>query len=235
MKIGILQAGHSPEVLFPEFDDYGELFVKLLSGHGFEFQIWSVVDNEFPASIGDADGWLITGSRHGVYEDHDWIAPLTELIRDIYAKGSPMVGVCFGHQIIAQALGGTVEKFDGGWSVGRVEYQLEGERTALNAWHQDQVVKIPDGAKVIGSSDFCKNAALVYDNRAWTIQPHPEFTSAFVAGLIRTRGKGVVPDDQLQAASALTKQPIDSVKVMNRIADFLLKNKKRDESQKASA
>ena len=119
MKIGILQTGHSPDNMKEAMGDYGQMFEKLLDNRGFTFQIWSVVDNEFPASAMDADGWLITGSKFGAYEDHDWIAPLEELIRAIRETGKPLVGVCFGHQIIAQALGGTVEKFAGGWARAR--------------------------------------------------------------------------------------------------------------------
>ena len=115
MKIGILQTGHSPDDFRKELGDYGEMFTKLLDGHGLEFQIWSVVDGILPEGVGEADGWLITGSKHGAYEDHDWIPPLEDFIRDTYADGRPMIGVCFGHKILAQALGGTVEKFTGGW------------------------------------------------------------------------------------------------------------------------
>ncbi len=225
MKIGILQTGHSPDNMKDALGDYGDMFVKLLGGHDFEFQIWSVVDGDFPASAVDADGWLITGSKHGAYEDHDWIPPLEQLIRGIRDAGRPLVGICFGHQIIAQALGGKVEKFAGGWSVGRTEYTIDGETLALNAWHQDQVTELPQGAKVVGASDFCANAALLYDDQIWTIQPHPEFTQDFIDGLIRTRGKGVVPDHQLESASALLGAPTDNAKIAAHIADFLKKER----------
>lgn len=225
MKIGILQTGHSPDNMKDQLGDYGEMFTKLLGGHGFEFKIWSVVDGDFPASAVDADGWLITGSKHGAYEDHDWIPPLEDLIRAIRETGRPLVGICFGHQIIAQALGGKVEKFSGGWSVGRTEYTVNGQPMALNAWHQDQVTAVPDGATVVGSSDFCANAALLYDDQIWTIQPHPEFSSAFVDGLIRTRGKGVVPDHQLEAASTLLDAPNSNADIATHIADFLKKER----------
>ena len=225
MKIGILQTGHSPDNMKDQLGDYGEMFTKLLGGHGFDFKIWSVVDGDFPASAVDADGWLITGSKHGAYEDHDWIPPLEDLIRAIRETGRPLVGRCFGHQIIAQALGGTVEKFSGGWSVGRTEYTVNGQPMALNAWHQDQVTAIPSSATVVGSSDFCANAALLYDDQIWTIQPHPEFGSDFIDGLIRTRGKGVVPDHQLEAASALLENPTNNADIATHIADFFKKER----------
>ncbi|UOA31270.1 GMP synthase [glutamine-hydrolyzing] [Sulfitobacter sp. DSM 110093] len=226
MKIGILQTGHSPDDFREQLGDYGEMFTKLLDGHDFDFQIWSVVDGILPEGVDEADGWLITGSKHGAYEDHDWIPPLEDFIRETYADGSPMIGVCFGHQVIAQALGGKVEKFTGGWSIGRTEYDMDGDKLALNAWHQDQVVALPKGAKVVASSDFCPYAALAYDNRIWTVQPHPEFGHDFIDGLIKTRGKGVVPDHQLEQATAALGGPIDNQKIADQMAAFFKDNRK---------
>ena len=220
MKIGILRTGHSPDGMIETLGDYDDMFVRLLDGHGFTFQTFSVVDGEFPSGPQDADGWLITGSKHGAYEDHAWIAPLEDLIRDINSSGKPMIGVCFGHQIIAQALGGKVEKFAGGWSVGRTEYTMDGRTVALNAWHQDQVTRLPEGARVVGSTDFCAHAMLAYGDTIWTVQPHPEFGPDFIDGLIRTRGKGVVPDDQLAAASAKLSEPLDSSDIATEMAQF---------------
>lgn len=225
MKIGILQTGHSPDNMKDQLGDYGEMFTKLLGGHDFDFQIWSVVDGEFPDSAVDADGWLITGSKFGAYEDHDWIPPLEQLILAIRDAGRPLVGICFGHQIIAQALGGKVEKFEGGWSVGRTEYTVNGQPMALNAWHQDQVTALPQGAQVVGSSEFCANAALLYDDQIWTIQPHPEFNADFIDGLIRTRGKGVVPDAQLSAAATRLDAPTNNADIAKHIAEFFKKER----------
>ena len=223
MRIGILQTGRAPDALIETSGDYDQMFRTLLGGHGFEFETYAVLDGVFPENADSADGWLITGSRFGVYEDHNWIPPLEQLIRDIHAKGLPMVGICFGHQIIAQALGGKVEKYDGGWAVGRVEYQQDGRTIAMNAWHQDQVTELPDGARVLGGNAFCTNGILEYGDNIWTVQPHPEFKSDFVGGLIEKRGRGVVPDPILDAASNALDQPIDTDEIASFMASFLKK------------
>lgn len=220
MKIGILQTGHAPDEMLQETGDIAPYFERMLAGKGFTFTTFDVVDMEFPQAITDCDGWLITGSKHGAYEDHQFIAPLEVFIRDAYAADIPLVGICFGHQIIAQALGGKVEKFAGGWSIGRTEYDWNGERIALNAWHQDQVTERPAEAKVYATNAFCANAALVYGNRVFTTQPHPEYGEDFIGGLIQHRGKGVIPDAQLaQAASDLDK-PVDNPRIADQIARF---------------
>lgn len=221
MKLGILQTGHSPDELQKDLGDYGEIFTRLLGGQGFDFEVFSVVDGIFPDGADAADCWLITGSKHGAYEDHAWIPPLENLIRQIHADRRPMVGVCFGHQIIAQAMGGKVEKFKDGWSIGPVEYDLEGRKAQIMAWHQDQVVDLPPGAEVVGHSDFCKYAALRYDDSIWTIQPHPEFDREFVEGLITHRGKGVVPDNQLEKAVAAMDTPLSTEMLAQYMGDFL--------------
>ena len=220
MRIGILQTGLAPEALAPEMGDYPDMFARLLDGHGFTFRTWKVVEGELPASVTEADGWLITGSRHGVYEDHPWIPPLEAFIRDAFAARVPVVGICFGHQIVAQAMGGKVERFDGGWAVGATEYDFGGETLRLNAWHRDQVVTAPPGAKVIATNDFCTNAALLYDDRALTVQAHPEFRPEFVDGLMRTRGKGLVPDEVMAEAAAELDLPIQDKTMAGRIAAF---------------
>ena len=201
MLIGILQTGHMADELRSDMGDYADLFERLLAGQDFSFRTWNVVDMDFPDGPADADGWLITGSKHGVYEDHPFIPPLEALIRDIRDAGRPLIGVCFGHQIIAQALGGTVEKFARGWSVGRRSYDWQGEEIALNAWHQDQVTRPPEDARILASNAFCDNAAMLIGDSVFTVQAHPEFSDDVVAGLAKHRGPGVVPDDLLFAAT----------------------------------
>jgi len=221
MLIGILETGHAPEALRATAGSYPDMFRRLLAPHGFDFRSWAVVEGELPDSVHDAEAWLITGSRHGVYDDLPWIAPLEALIRQAVDEGVPVVGICFGHQIVARALGGRVEKFPGGWAVGPQDYDFDGERLTLNAWHQDQVIAPPAGAEVIATHPFCPYAGLRYGDRALTVQAHPEFDDAFLTGLIETRGRGLVPDDRLDAALARLGPDNDAGRIAARIATFL--------------
>ena len=222
MKIGILKTGRAPHEVRDTIGDYDDMFTRMLADQGFRFETWAVVDGVFPEGHEDADGWLITGSRHGAYEDHPWIPPLEELIRAIHASGRPMIGVCFGHQIMAQALGGKVEKFSGGWSVGRVDYRFrDGTTRAITAWHQDQVTELPEGAEVVAESDFCRHAALLYPGRAYSVQPHPEFGHEMTQALLDHRAPGVVPDDLQDRARAGLSAPLDQAAMAAQFAHFL--------------
>ncbi len=221
MKIGILQTGHVPDDLAERHGKYPDMFARLLDGHGFEFLAFPVVDQIFPDSVHAADGWLITGSRYGAYEDHPWIPPLEEFIREIYAAGVPLVGVCFGHQIMAQAMGGKVEKFGGVWGVGNCEYTYNnGDTTRLLAMHQDQVVEAPPEATTSATSDYCKFAGFSYKGNAMSIQPHPEFSRDFMRELIEMRSGTVIPMDQSDAGLESLDQENDSVAYADQIAGF---------------
>lgn len=226
MLIGILVTGHVNEALVGRYGDYPAMFTRLLDGHGFTFKSWNVVDMEFPASVHDADGWLLTGSRHGAYEDHPFIAPLEDFIRTAQGEGVPMVGICFGHQIIAQALGGKVAKFTKGWAVGPEEYDFEGRKLMLNAWHQDQVIEAPPGAKVVATNAFCENAALIYGDWAYSVQAHPEIRDDYMEGLLEVRGPGNVPDPVLKEASTRIGTPLDDRVIADAMAAFFKQPRK---------
>lgn len=220
MRIGILQTGQSPDVLRGEMGDYPDMFAHLLADKGLSFTTYHVEGMEFPADVRDCDGWLITGSRHGAYEDHPFIKPLEDFIRRAYAARVPLVGICFGHQIIAQALGGRVERFAKGWAVGPQDYDFGGQTVRLNAWHRDQVVEKPPEAEVVACNDFCENAALIYGDRAFTVQAHPEFRDEFVKGLMETRGKGLVPEALMAEAHSRLGQDNSAAQMADRIAEF---------------
>lgn len=225
MKIGILNTGNPPDELSAEFGDYTFMFQELLGAQDFSFVGYDVErKSEVPTDCRDADAWLITGSKHGVYDDLPWMAPLKKFIRSAYDLNTPIVGICFGHQIVAQALGGQVEKFLGGWSAGRVEYTFhdESEIVPLFAWHKDQVVKRPSDARLVASSPFCENAMLQYGNKALTIQPHPEFEERYFRQLMRIRGPKNVPPDILKAAYQSLANQVATDRIVAIIHEFLL-------------
>lgn len=206
MHIGILQTGHMAEAVRHDTGDYNDMFVRLLAPYGLSFTTWDVEASDMPADPEAAEGWLITGSRHGAYEDHPWIAPLEALVRRIVAARRPLIGICFGHQIVAQALGGTVERFAGGWSVGPTAYDREdGTQVVLTAWHRDQVTTPPAAARTIASNDFCAHAAFLIGDTTLTWQPHPEYGSDALAALIAHRGASVEPERLAKARERLAE------------------------------
>lgn len=201
MKIGIIECGPVPEALRGTYVSYPAMFAAQLSPllPGARFDTVSVVNGETLPAPEAQDAWLLTGSRHGVYEDLPWIAPLKDFIRAAAAAQRPIVGVCFGHQILAEAMGGRVEKAPGGWRVGMERYTTTlgggtstgGERTvAMPAFHQDQVVVQPPGTEIVASSPACPYAALRYtDAPILSVQFHPEFSRPYLADLIDVLAK----------------------------------------------
>lgn len=221
MKIGILQTGRALADIAARHGDFDALFQQMLGGQGFEFACYPVLENVLPDGVQDCDGWLITGSRHSAYEDLPWIGRLEAFLRAAYAAEVPIVGICFGHQVLAQALGGKVEKFEGGWGVGPHSYHFDGIETPviINAWHQDQVTHLPEGAAIVGRSEFCTHAALAYGNRAYSVQAHPEFHNGFMADLIDRKGE-LVPPDLIRDAKDRLEDHAPSQAVVHQIVSF---------------
>jgi GMP synthase-like glutamine amidotransferase len=192
VKLAILETGRPPGQLADEFGDYPAMFEAML-GPGFELERFDAQARNLPEP-GAHDAYMITGSPAGVYDPLPWIEPLEQFVRD--AKDARMVGVCFGHQVMAQALGGEVEKSDKGWGAGLHRYDvvrrepwLDGPGTiSVPASHQDQVVVQPPNTEVVARSDFTPFAALAWTDRpAISFQFHPEFSPAFAKALIRKR------------------------------------------------
>lgn len=217
MKIGILQTGRAPDTLQDAHGDYNEMSRIFLGLPRESVQHYAVLDGVFPDSATDCDGWLITGSKFGVYENHDWIPPLEAFIRSAYAQKRKMVGICFGHQIMAQALGGHIEKFSKGFAVGAVDYELTGRlnpqsdtspiKTRLNAYHQDQVKVKPDSAELILTSEFCHFAGFAYGDWGLSVQPHPEFKGAYLRDLIVERRGAGLPESLASKALSSLENP----------------------------
>ncbi len=235
IRIGVLRTGDVVPALVEKHGEYYDMFSAMLAAPGVTVFEVNVVGGDLPGTATEADAWLVTGSRHGVYDGLPWIDPLKDFLRQSYAARIPLIGICFGHQIIAEALGGRAEKFHGGWGLGVNEYNAHPElpewaRSLAGGWsgyavHQDQVTEVPPGARVIGSSDFCSNAALIYGPEhaplALSVQPHPEFNRDFVADVIDARLADVVPADRVAAARASLNDPVDNSAWTETILKFL--------------
>lgn len=227
MKVAILETGRPPGGLAASFGDYPEMFARML-GPGFEIETFDALSGQLP-SRGAHRAYLVTGSPAGVYDPLPWIGPLCEFIRG--AGQARMVGVCFGHQAMAQALGGRVEKSDRGWGAGLHRYDVvgaqpwidEGGTIAIPASHQDQVVEQPPNTDVVARSDFTPFAALAWRDRpAMSVQFHPEFTPDFARALIEHR-RADLPDPD--AAIASLDAPNDSGRIAGWIRRFLQESK----------
>lgn len=224
MKLAILETGRPPGDLADQFGDYPSMFTEML-GPEFEVDTFDVQAGELPNDPAQHDAYLITGSPAGVYEPLPWIAPLQEFIRA--AKESKMVGICFGHQVMAEALGGHVEQSHKGWGAGLHHYSIahrepwmDGEVSiAEPASHQDQVVVQPPNTDITVQSAFTPYAGLAWTDRpAISFQFHPEFSPAFAKALIEKR-YDIVPDPD--AAIASLDAPNDSARVAAWIRRFL--------------
>jgi GMP synthase-like glutamine amidotransferase len=223
MKVAILETGRPPAPLEEQFGDYADMFATVL-GSEFELERFDVQAGELPDPAAH-QAYLITGSPAGVYDPLPWIEPLMDFIRS--AGGAKMVGVCFGHQVMAEALGGHVEKSDKGWGAGLHRYAVVRSEPwidtagtiAIPASHQDQVVVQPPNTEVVAASDFTPFAALAWTDRpAVSFQFHPEFSPAFAKALIERRYDKVLNPD---AAIASLDQPNDSARVGGWIRNFL--------------
>lgn len=223
MKLAILETGRPPGDLADQFGDYPSMFESLL-GPEFRIETFDVENGELPEP-GGHEACLITGSPAGVYDPLPWIEPLQQFIRE--AGRSKMIGICFGHQIMAEALGGHVEKSAKGWGAGLHRYAIlrsepwidTAGTIAVPASHQDQVVVQPPNTEVVAASDFTPFAALAWtDRKAVSFQFHPEFSPAFAKALIEKR-YDVVPDP----ASAIESldAPNDNGRVGGWIRRFL--------------
>lgn len=209
MKIGILTTGHVNETLVDRFGEYPPMFAEMFQriDPSLRFQDWSVVDGVFPTDVHACDAWLVTGSKFGVYDPEPWIEPLKSLLIDIRTAGLPIIGICFGHQIIAEAFGGQVTKSEKGWGAGAHEYRVLGKPSwmadapdsfSMHAMHQDQVQSLPDDARVLAASEFCPIAMAAYGDPdmpdAITIQPHPEFERDYSEAIVEMRADMIGPD-----------------------------------------
>ena len=231
MKIIILETGIPPAGLDQSHGTYEQMFTAMLAPlmPKANFSAVAVYDGAALPEPNPDTGYLISGSPAAVYEDHQWIKPLEAFTREAVAARRPVVGICFGHQLMAQAFGGVVKKSDQGWGVGVHQYHL---RDAARAYlgtrpditcavsHRDQVVALPAGATRLAGSPFCPNGILVYDQGpALSLQMHPEFEHEFARALLTLRA-GDIPAPRVAAARENLAGPSDRGVLAAFIAKF---------------
>jgi GMP synthase-like glutamine amidotransferase len=207
------------------------MFERLLNSAdpSLTFQTWRCHDGDIPSDTGAVDAWLITGSKFGVNDGSDWIEALCSFVRELWQAGRPLVGVCFGHQLIAKALGGEVVKNERGWGVG-MSFNRVSERAAwMEPWqegldlvvsHQDQVRQLPDRAKVLAASDFCPIYLMQVGETFLGIQGHPEFTKDYSADLMAFK-RDILPDNRRREGLASLHAPVDDQVIVRWILNFL--------------
>jgi GMP synthase-like glutamine amidotransferase len=231
MKIGLLECDHVLERFRHIAGDYREMFVALFNRHAprVSLHYFDVCNGDFPPSLDACDAYLTTGSRFSAYDDVGWIHTLKNFMRRIQEAKKPFVGVCFGHQMMAEALGGKVSRAETGWGVGARSIEVINaeswmrpaqSRCALQYMHQDQIELLPKGSVVIGRSDHCPVAMFRAGDSMLGIQAHPEFPKAYSEALLLDRVDRI-GEERVKAALASLDQPTDESVVAGWIVEFL--------------
>ena len=228
MHIGILQADHVLDQFQDEFKDYPEMFISLLSGVQPDLQ-FSVYDVQVAIpDVIECDAYLITGSRHSVYDDFPWIEGLVAYVRDVLAANKKVLGICFGHQLMAHYFGGAVAPADGGWAVGihtseiletRGWMSQPTSKISLVSSHKDQVQKLPDGAEVYATNSFCPIAGFTVGDQVWTIQGHPEFAPEYSRTLMNYR-REIIGEETYQGGIASLSHATDARELAKWMLEF---------------
>ena len=231
MRLTLIQPTDVPGPLRDRFGAYSLMFERMFAGEGFDFETIRLSDGQPLPDPAQLDATLIMGSSAGVYDNHlTWMEPLRAFVRGAYAAKTPMLGICFGHQIMADALGGDVRKSEKGWGLGRHVYNVTARPAviggtlpefAIACSHQDQVLVPPDEAETFLTSDFTPHAGLIYRNgAAISLQPHPEFLDDYTLALAELR-RGKVPDEVVDAAAASLSRASDSGEIAGYLGAFL--------------
>lgn len=227
MRIAILEAGSPPERL-AGFPSYGAMTARLL-GPAHACTIFDVRAARLPDRPDAFEAYAITGSAAGVYDPLPWIAPLVAFVRAV-PPDRPLVGICFGHQIMAEAFGGRAERSAKGRALGlhayavreRAPFMDDAARIAVAAFHQDQVVALPPAARILAASAFTPHAMLAYGDRAAvSVQFHPEFEPAYTRALIAGHADALADPERADAALASLDAPDDRIRVGGWIRRFL--------------
>ncbi len=230
MRFGILQTDRVMERFRGRHGDYPQMFEDLLTdaaeGVSLEFDTIDCTQADYPEP-GACDAYVITGSRQSVYDDDPWIAELAGFVGKALDAGSKVVGICFGHQLIAHFFGGETSPAPG-WAVGVHESRILTDapwldprlsRFRLLSSHKDQVTRLPDGAELIATNEFCPIAGFTWGDGVLAFQGHPEFRKPYSRDLMNMR-RELLGEETYQAGVASLEENIDPAAVGRWIINF---------------
>ena len=242
IKIGILRADDIPAELEKDFDQYPQMVEDLIAAanqargaeaKALEFKVYRANREEYPSHINEVDGYIITGSKSSVYDSDPWIAKLKSFVEVLHSSKKKTVGICFGHQVIASALGGKTEKASVGWGLGVIPTKLASDNAAqalqlqkgessinLLYSHQDQVTLPAPGSALLASTDICPVAIVAIDQHILSFQGHPEFSHDYARALYTLREQRYPPQIYKNAMASLQEQEHGAL-VADWIIDFL--------------
>lgn len=231
MKVALLQCDNVLEKFQPEFGDYPAMVKSMFDGVDelLEFDIFDCQQGQFPDDIHAYGFYITTGSKASAYEEIDWIQKLIDFVRQLDRFQKKLIGICFGHQIIALVRGGVVEKSDKGWGIGIASNEIAGNPTwmikppaELNilSSHQDQVTQLPGGALIIAQSDFCPYFVVQWGDHFLSIQGHPEWSNAYSGTLMDDR-RAIIPAERIEAGLKSLDQQADSALFVSWIMNFV--------------
>jgi len=188
----ILKTGELPRRVFEDLGPYERAFLNILGDD--RFVVIDARKEELPEP--DWAGIIVTGSPASTYDEETWIARSEDFLRRAADQSVPLYGVCFGHQLVAQAFGGRVEKCRHGWELGTVHLTLtdDGKNDPLfsdlpetfsaQMSHGDVVTELPPGATPLARNDHSEHQSFRIGDTVWGTQFHPEFTPTIVKNMI---------------------------------------------------
>ena len=213
MRFAILQCDHVAKELLPQHGDYPAMFRQLFSN--FDFTTFEVNKNRFPKTVSDFDAYFVTGSKYSVYDEIDWIEALKKFVVEIHEDNRFYIGICFGHQILAESLGGKVAKNQGGWCAGIHTFNIEHKMPWMQPFEstlslpmmcQDQVINFPHNSIVLAGNEACPTAMFQVGENMLGIQAHPEFSTDYQRALIERRINRIGLDKSEIAIKSLSKK-----------------------------